>query len=296
MMTPTSASTPEAKGRVELDLFPAPGPSSPIRPLAWIVGLRDELWELYRYRGVLQDMVVQELRVRYQRSMLGFVWTLVNPILMMTTLTLVFSQLFQVTAKSYAVYLFSGMVPWALLSGILNESAVCFINNEGLIRRIYLPKLIFPLARVLINLVTFTLSMSALFLLMQLLGVTFGWSVLLLPIPVLLFTVFALGLALALSIANTFFRDVGHLVSVFLQAWYFFTPIIYEVRLIPAEHRWRFWLNPAYPFIQMFQDVIHKGQVPPPAVILAGSGLALVSLGIGYGVFKWCEDRLVFRL
>ena len=104
-------------------------------------------------------MVVGELRVRYQRSILGFVWSLLNPLLMMVILSWVFSGL-NTDIKNYSLFLFAGMVPWSFLSVSLNECAVCIIQNEGLIRKIYLPKLVFPLARVLIGLVTFVLSLA----------------------------------------------------------------------------------------------------------------------------------------
>ena len=125
------------------------------------------------------------------------------------------------------------MVPWGFLSGSLNDCAYCIIFNEGLIRKIYLPKLVFPLARVLINLTTFVLSMAALFLLLEPLGARFSLPMLLLPVVIVLFTAFVLGLGLIVATTNTFFRDCGHLVAVILQAWYFATPIIYD-EVVPA--------------------------------------------------------------
>src|SRR3954453_6277298 len=160
-----------------------PPPPSPRGPSRWLAELDEERRELFRFWPVIQNMVVQELRVRYQRSVLGFFWTLLNPILMLATLALVFSQLFpSETAASYAVYLFAGLVPWGLLAGSLNECAFCIIQNEGLIRKIYLPKLVFPLTRVLINLTTFVLSMVALFVLLIPLGTRFTAPMLLLPV------------------------------------------------------------------------------------------------------------------
>src|SRR5579875_3668372 len=103
---------------------PPPGPHGPSR---WLAALAEERRQLVRFWPVVQNMVVQELRVRYQRSMLGFVWTLLNPILMMATLTLVFSQVFNMDRKDYALYLFAGMVPWNFLSGSLNDCAFCII-------------------------------------------------------------------------------------------------------------------------------------------------------------------------
>ena len=121
------------------------------------------------------------------------------------------------------------MVPWSFLSISLNDSAMCIIANEGLIRKIYLPKLVFPLARVLIALVTFVFSLGAMFLLLWPLGARPSWSMLALPLVLALFAIFTLGLSLIVATANTFYRDCGHLISVFLQAWYFVTPILYPV-------------------------------------------------------------------
>src|SRR5689334_24730578 len=136
--TPTSTPTvPHA------EYFPPP--RSTRGPSRWLAAVAEERRQLVRFWPVLQNMVVQELRVRYQRSMLGFLWTLLNPILMMATLTLVFSQLMDAEWKEYSVYLFAGMVPWGLLSSVVVDCSTCIIANEALICKIYLPKLVFPL-------------------------------------------------------------------------------------------------------------------------------------------------------
>jgi ABC-2 type transport system permease protein/lipopolysaccharide transport system permease protein len=276
------------------DYFPPPRAAR--GPSRWAAMVRQDRVELVRFWPVVQNMVIQELRVRYQRSALGFLWTLLNPILMMTTLTLVFSQLFQTNAREYAIYLFAGMVPWGFLAASLNDCAFCIILNEGLIRKIYLPKLVFPLAKVLVSLSTFLLSLSALFIVVKPLGAPISWSLVFLPVAIALFAAFALGLGLVVATANTFYRDCGHLVSVFLQAWYFATPIMYESRLIPEAIRWRFWLNPAFPFVRMFQEVLRDGRFPELTTVLAAAGFAALSLGVGYVAFKSHEHKLVFRL
>src|SRR4051794_2563432 len=272
---------------------PLPSPRGPSR---WLAKIDEDRRELFRFWPVIQNMVVQELRVRYQRSMLGFVWTLLNPILMMATLTLVFSQLFKTTRENYALHLFAGMVPWGFLSASLSDCAFCIISNEGLIRKIYLPKLIFPLSRVLINLTTFVLSMGALFLLLEPLGARLSLPMLLLPAVIALFLAFVLGLGMIVATLNTFYRDCGHLVSVVLQAWYFVTPIIYFKSDMPAGIQLRFWLNPAYPFIQLFQDIIENGTWPHLNKFMIAAAIASATLGVGYAAFKCNEDKLVFRL
>jgi ABC-type polysaccharide/polyol phosphate export permease len=286
MEVSTSAKVPHA------EYFPLP--PSPRGPSLWLARLDDDCRQLVRFWPVVQNMVVGELRVRYQRSILGFVWTLLNPLLMMVTLSWVFSYLVT-EIKNYPLFLFAGMVPWSFLSGCLNEGALCIIQNEGLIRRIYLPKLVFPLARVLINLLTFVLSLAAMFLLLLPMGARLTPSLLLLPLVIGLFAVFTLGLSLIVATANTFFRDCGHLVTVFLQAWYFATPILYPIEKFNG-HEWKLRFNPAFYFIELFHDVMYTGHWPPIGLVAAATLIATASLGIGYAIFKSHEDKMVFRL
>lgn len=275
------------------EVFPGPRHHTNRAPLLSTVSA--EFRELARFWPVVSNMVVQELRVKYHRSVLGFLWTLVNPVLMMTTMTVVFSQVFKLSLKDYAIYLFAGMVPFNFISATLTECALCIVSNEGLIRRIYLPKLIFPLVRTLINLVIFGLSLVALFVLLKPMGAQFSAPMVLLPPVILLWAIFGLGLGMIVATLNTFYRDCSHLMSVFLQIWYFTTPILYKPDVF-GERQWMFWLNPAYPFIRLFQTIIRNGEWPDLITASAALVIALASLGIGYAVFKTHEDKLVFRL
>ena len=276
------------------EFFPAP--KSPPVAARLFTTIKDDVAQIRKFWPVVQNMVAQELRVRYQRSMLGFFWTLLNPILMMLTLTAVFSKLLGRGPREYALFLFSGMVPWGLLSTALTDCAFCIIANEGLIRKIYLPKMIFPLTRVLINLVTTALSFAALFLLLAPLGARLTLPMLLLPVILILFTLFTLGLGLIVATLNTFYRDCSHLVTVFLQAWYFATPILYPASQF-ENSPWMIWLNPAYPFIRLFQIVISpEGVWPSLSLFAAAVAIAVTCLGVGYAAFKSNEDKLIFRL
>jgi ABC-type polysaccharide/polyol phosphate export permease len=275
------------------EFFP-PQPT-PRAPSVWARRIAADRRELVRFWPVVQNMVVQELRVRYQRSLLGFVWSLLNPLLMLATLGFVFAHLIK-TVPNYPVYLFAGMVPWSFLNVSLNDAATSIIANEGLIRKIYLPKLIFPLARVLIALVTFVFSMAAMFLLLSTMQARPSWALLFLPVAVALFAGFTLGLSLIIATANTFYRDCGHLVTVFLQAWYFVTPILYPATDFPEGSRWLFRLNPAFYFIELFHDVLFWGRMPRFGLVAVAAVIAAATLGVGYAVFKSQEDKMVFRL
>jgi ABC-type polysaccharide/polyol phosphate export permease len=270
---------------------PAPAPRGPVR---WIACLREDHQDLVRFWPVVQNMVVQELRVRYQRSFLGFVWTLLNPILMMVILSWVFSHIMD-RVSNYPLFLFAGMVPWSFLSICLNECAFSIINNEGLIRKIYLPKLVFPLVRVLIALVTFVLSLAALFVLLFPLGARPSFALLFLPVAIALLGMFALGLGLIVATLNTFYRDCGHLIAVVLQAWYFATPILFPIDQF-KDAQWRLRLNPAFYFIEIFHDILYAGHWPRMSLVATAALIAALSVGIGYAVFKSQEHKMVFRL
>ncbi len=273
-----------------------PPPPEPRGPSRWVARLQEDHRELVRFWPVVQNMVVQELRVRYQRSFLGFVWTLLNPILMLAILSWVFSHVMERDAfPNYPLFLFAGMVPWSFLSISLNDCAFAIINNEGLIRKIYLPKLVFPLVRVLIALVTFILTLGALFLLLFPLGARPSFALLFLPVAIALLAAFALGLGLIVATLNTFYRDCGHLITVVLQAWYFATPILFPIEKFGSA-QWSLRLNPAFCFIEIFHDILYTGQWPRMGLVGTAAAIAVASLGIGYATFKSQEDKMVFRL
>ena len=166
-----------------------------------------DIAEFHEYQGVIVNLVAQELQVRYQRSMLGFLWTLVNPALMMGTQALVFSRLFRgiggMGPWEYAIFLFAGAMPWTFLASSITDSTTSLIQQEGLIRKIYVPKWIFPLARVLIQSITFTLSLIALFIMMWPLGARVSSSLLALPLAILLIGIFTMGMGLIAALLRT---------------------------------------------------------------------------------------------
>ncbi len=272
-----------------------PPPPAPRGPSLWVQRLRDDRRELVRFWPVVHNMVVQELRVRYQRSVLGFLWTLLNPILMMAILSWVFSHLMDARFENYPLFLFAGMVPWNFLSISLNDCSTSIINNEGLIRKIYLPKLVFPLVRVLIALVTFVLSLGALFLLLWPLGARPSFALLFLPLAIGLLAAFTLGLGLIAATLNTFYRDCGHLIAVVLQAWYFATPILFPIERFGSA-QWRMRLNPAFYFIEIFHEIFYSGRLPRVGLVATAAVIAAATMGIGYAIFKSQEDKMVFRL
>jgi ABC-type polysaccharide/polyol phosphate export permease len=195
------------------------------------------LTELWRFREVLKNFVAQDLKVRYRRSFLGFFWSLLNPLLQMIVLSVVFSLIFRM--EDIALYLLAGLVPWSFFSVSVDGCSMCIVGAESMLKRQYFPKLVFPLSVVLQNLVTFVLSLGVLLLVL-------GWAIgfhpspalLILPVSFACLFCVALGVGAFAAVVTVYFRDMQHLISVFMSTLFYLTPIIYPLeikRAIPDE-------------------------------------------------------------
>lgn len=255
-----------------------------------------QLQELYAYRSVFNQLVRQHLVLRYRRTMLGFLWTLINPLLMLSVTAIVFSTIFKLDLVTYSIYLFAGMVPWTFFSTSTTQACGALISNEGLIKKIYLPKIIFPLSVCVGNLVDSLLAFAALFLLVLGFGGTLSWALLFIPIAFVLLFIFTLGVSLALATVTVYFRDVQYMVGILLQAVFFLTPIIYKRDGLSGAAADLVALNPLLHFIDLFRLPLHEARLPSGATVLTASALAVLSLAIGWLIFTRQEKKIVYRL
>jgi ABC-type polysaccharide/polyol phosphate export permease len=252
--------------------------------------------ELYGSRNVLSQLVAQQLILRYRRTALGYLWTLVNPLLMMSVMAVVFSTLFKADLKTFAVSLFAAMIPWNFFSSVVTQSGSSFINNEGLIKKIYLPKVIFPLSITFALLIDSLLSFLALFAIILALGGTLSWSLLFLPISFVLLFIFALGLGLIMSIATVFFRDLQHVILIAMQGLFFLTPILYKHDALTGKVAWLVGMNPVTPFIALFRAPLIEATLPSGNVLLQTVAISASAMAIGLFFFLRQEKNIVFRL
>jgi ABC-2 type transport system permease protein/lipopolysaccharide transport system permease protein len=252
--------------------------------------------EVSAARSVLVQLTRQQLILRYRRTMLGYLWTLVNPLLMMTITALVFSNLFKADLKTFAIFMFAGMVPWNFFNAMVVQSANTFIINEGLIKKIYLPKILFPLSIACATLVDSVLSLAALSLIIMAIGAEPSWALLFLPVAYVLTFFFALGISMIISVATVFYRDLQHMIAIAMQALFFLTPIIYDKTAIIGGVSVLLELNPVTPFIELFRSPIRYGEWPDGMVVLHASAIALASLAVGLLFFLRLEKKIVFRL
>jgi ABC-2 type transport system permease protein/lipopolysaccharide transport system permease protein len=252
--------------------------------------------EIVIYRYALYNFINSNLRARYRRSTLGFLWTLLNPLFTMLILTAVFSTIYKLPFADFGVYIFSGLLPWTLISlGIIGGS-MSIINAEGYLKKVYVPKLIFPIATIGIETINFFFSWLSLSFLAFFLGVRFGLEILLLPVALAITALFILGLALIMSIATIYFRDMTHITQIVLAGLFYLTPIIYKPEFVPDSLAPFMKLNPFFYFIELFHLLIYENKIPDSSLWLMCSGLMISSLVIGVIVFKKKDKEVIYRL
>jgi ABC-type polysaccharide/polyol phosphate export permease len=256
----------------------------------------EELMGVLQYRDLIFQLVQRDILARYKRSILGVAWTMLNPLGMMIVLTVVFSRLFH-TIEGYPIYVFSGLLAWTFFAQATTSSMQQMVWGSALLHRIYIPRTIFAVSAIGTGLVNLTLSLAPLTLLMLITAFPLRWSMLFLPVVILLLGAFALGIGLLISSMAIYFPDVTEMYQVALVAWMYLTPIIYPPEIIPEAYRgWILGLNPMYYLVQLFRMVVYDGVLPPWPILLTCLGIAISTLLFGWVVFSWKSDEFTYRI
>lgn len=215
-----------------------------------------------KYKELLKQLVSRDLKVKYRRSVLGYLWSLLNPLLMMVVISAVFSYMFRFDIEYYPVYLLSGQIFFQFFSDATNMAMGSIIQNSSLIKKVYVPKYIFPMSRVLSCFVTMLFSMAAIIIVVLIMRVKITAAILLTPIPLLFILCFTMGIGMIMSVLSVYFRDVVHLYSVLLTAWMYVTPIFYPLNAVPENIQVILKCNPLYQIITCFRTILLDGQIP----------------------------------
>ncbi len=255
-----------------------------------------EIFDILRYKELLRNLVIRDIKVRYKRSVLGFLWVMLNPLLMMLILNMVFSEIFKFTEKSYTSYLLSGIILWNFFSQSTATALPSLIVNSNLIKKIYLPKAIFPLSVVLSAAINFVFSLVPLFLIFFLTGTHVGSRVIMLPLVVILAGLFCFGVSLVLSTLTVFFHDTIYIYEVGLLAWMYMTPVFFPESIVPEKFRLLFELNPMYYFMSIFRGAVYMDVPFFYEKLLYAFLCALGSLAIGWFFYGRYKDRVVYHL
>ena len=254
-------------------------------------------WQHFlQYKPLLKELVRRDLKVKYRRSFLGYVWSLLNPLLMMCVMTLVFSYMFRFDIPNYPLYLITGQTLWTFFNESTNMSMYSVLQNGALIKKVYIPKFIFPISRVLSSFVTMSFSLAAILIVLVFTKASFYWTILLFPVPLFFLLLFAMGIGMVLSALSVYFRDITHLYGVVTLAWMYLTPIFYPVSALPEEVLPIIHGNPMYSYITFFRDIVLYGTVPEPIMWMRCVLISLAALAVGLAVFRKMQRNFILYI
>jgi ABC-type polysaccharide/polyol phosphate export permease len=254
------------------------------------------LRELYQYRDLLINLTQTELKLRYRHSVLGFLWTILNPLFFLLVLAVVFSKIIKFEIPHYTVFLFAGLTSWLMIQQTVTIATASIVNNQALIRRVYVPKIVFPLSNVISRYIDHTLLTLILLVFLAAFRMPWTWSLLSLPVIMTLHFGFSLGLSLITTVTHIKVRDVQHIVAILFQILFYATPIIYPLELLPAKYQPLLLWNPFFYFVQCFRYPLYYSSLPPWRIFLVALALAVVVFSAGFILFYKKEKYFVFHL
>lgn len=260
------------------------------------MALTNDIKTFFKYNWLLELLVERDLKVKYRRSVLGYFWSILNPLLMMIILTIVFSTVFRFDIPNYPVYLLAGQLIYSFFAEATSMALSSILDGAALIKKVYLPKYIFPLSRVLSSFASVVLSLCALFLVMLITDVEFHVTIILLPLAMMYILLFSIGIGLIMSAGVVFFRDLKYLYTVFLTALNYITPIFYPANIVPAEYKMLVEYNPLYFFVSFFREVTIYGQWPNFELHLWCLMYSCLAMGIGVYCFKRYQGKFILYI
>lgn len=267
----------------------------------------NHLKELYAHRELLFNLVKRELKVKYKRSVFGFLWSFLNPIVLVVVYTIAVGKIMGMDKgfitgyngiKSFSAYLLTGLLAWNYLANSLVMAVGSLVDSGNLVKKIYFPREIVPFAPVFANLVNFGLELVVLFIFLSVIGIYFYVQIPFLILVIFIETLFILGLSALVSLAHVYFRDTKHLVSVFLLIWFWANPIIYPFVFVLKFAQKRAWvpfaykLNPMASIIMAYQQIFYFGRAPSIKILGALLIFSIVFFIVCLAVFKAKEERI----
>ena len=253
--------------------------------------LVSEFRNLWQFRGLLRLLVTRDLTLRYKRSALGVWWTLLNPLLTMSVLWIVFSQVFrfEIPGVPFAVYLLSGILIITLFAQGVNSTGAAMVNNAGVLSKVYVPAEVFAFSSGVAAAANFAISLLPLFAIQLVTGVGVPWTALLIPLPLIMLLAFTIGVGLLVAAAAVYFYDVLDLTNVFLQLVSYLVPTFYPISMIPERFLPIIQINPLYSYLKVFRGFAYEGVFAPGwnFVVMIVSGVAMLVLGVWVFSRSW---------
>lgn len=248
---------------------------------------RREIRAVVENANLLLNLVRRDLTVRYKRSIIGFFWTMLNPLILMIVLTIVFASIFRFEGIShYEIYFLSGYLPYAFFIQSTTQSMTSLSWNGALMKRVRVPKTIFAISTVMSGFVNLCLAYIPLFAIMIVRGAPIRPTVLFLPVAFLIIATFTLGVSFLLSALAVYFDDVAQMYQAGSIALFYMTPVIYPIDIVPYKYIWLIRINPLTQIFKLARDPVYNGALPQIHIVVGSALLAIVSLAVGWFVFN----------
>ena len=252
--------------------------------------------ELYKYRLLIRELVVRDIKKKYRRSILGVVWSLLNPLLKMVITAMIFSNLFRFDISNYALYLLCGQIIFTFYNESTGFAMSSIIENGGLLKKVYIPKYLFPVSRVLSSCVNLIFTLPALFLILIVTKMDFPPLTFTFVLPMILLLLFCFGVGLILSTIAVYFRDIFHLYGVFISFLSYATPIFYPESIVPEKYSFLLKFNPLYYYLKIFRQSVYDGQIPDNDLLIICGGMSLFTIYFGLFLFKRYQNNFILYI
>lgn len=253
--------------------------------------------EIYEYRQMIVSLVQKDLRGRYKGSILGFLWTFINPLFQLIIYTLVFSTIMRMGVDKFYMFLFVALVPWIFFNACLQQGASCILDNKEMVKKIYFPRIVLPLSYVTSSFVNMLFSFVVIFVVLLITRFGINLTALcFLPVVMLIEYMLALGIALITSACTVYIRDLQHILSIISMGWMYLTPIVYPPTMVPEQYRAIFNINPMTPIVTAYRDILYYKQIPQMSTLLHAGIMGLVLVIVGVLVFNRLQKNFVEEL
>ncbi|MBE6691702.1 MAG: ABC transporter permease [Ruminococcaceae bacterium] len=255
------------------------------------------LSEFWKYKDLLKLLVSKNIKLKYRRSFLGYLWSILNPLFIMIVMAVVFSTMFRRSIENFPLYLFCGQLLFNFMNRSTTQAISSITGSGALLKKTYVPKYIFTLARITSGLVDLLFSFGALLIVMIATRASFTWHALLFPLVLVQLYFFCVGLGLFLAQANVFFKDIQYIYNAVTTAWMYLTPIFYDIQMLPEKLQWLVkHFNPMYFYVGQFRDLVWANRLPGFGIVAAGCLCAVLALIIGVWSFMRSKDKFILYI
>lgn len=243
---------------------------------------------IYSYRELLKTSVQKDIRGKYKGAWLGILWSLLNPLLLLTVYSIIFPYILRINVENYTMYLCVALLPWTFFTSTITVGTFSMVTNGNIIKKVYFPREIIPISVVISGTVNFLISCIVMVLFLIFSGIGITWTALLFPLILVIQFLITLAFVFVLSAVTVYVRDLEHFVSIALMVLFYGTPIVYTMESIPTKLAWILNLNPMTHIISAYRDVLYYQKIPDMGNLLLLGGIAVIGVILGYYIF----DRL----